>query len=403
MKTSLRPELETNASIDDVISLDESTSIDNVTLSPTHYIEKATTAAKSYLPTSAGDAVERLGSTVGEVANIASKKVTDNVQYATNKASQTRVRASSFLGTISDTIKRSGTVTSRDDLDSPRGERPPTPQYLNNDSFAYEEEPSNMVDAKSASTSSEDVRVDQRSIVDSMSIPDMEAVGLDLDNEASGADTTDTSNSSSSNKMATPGNMDKEEELCQLVINILFTIMWRGQSGKKDDIEIKEAAKERGSVIACINMFALSNNNELYMSHVVLKRRIVELCVQAVLADMKDSSTDGVRNTALAEHVMQWAYDLIVLDPYARFSRKVSESLLDGLLGLMEAFVVFAEGDLHWDAMAKMALDILLHCAEKSTDNLEICTMATAKLHALVQTRMSSSVEENGFLMFRYV
>ncbi len=382
----MSPELETSVSIDDVIAVGDSESLDNVTLSPTHYIEKATSAAKNYLPTAAAGTVDLLGSTVSEVADKATKKVTDNVHYAKTK---TRERASSFLGTISDTIKRSGTISSRDDLDSPR---PPTPQYLSSDSFAYEEEASNLGDAKSASTSSEDVRGDQRSnTLDSVSIPDMEVVGFDLDNDL-------VANDSTRDKALE----DKEEELCQLVVNILFTLMWRGQSAKKD-VEIKEAAKERGSVIACINMLALNNNNELYMSHVVLKRRIVEQCVQAVLADMKDPNADGVRNTALAEHVMQWAYDLVVLDLYGNFNRKVSESLLDGLLGIMEAFVVFAEGDLHWDGMAKMALDILLHCAEKSKDNLEICTMATAKLHALVQTRMSSTVEENGFLMSRYV
>ena len=35
----------------------------------------------------------------------------------------------------------------------------------------------------------------------------------------------------------------------------------------------------------------------------------------------------------MAEDVMQWAYDLIVLDPYGNFNRKVSETLLDGILG----------------------------------------------------------------------
>ena len=38
--------------------------------------------------------------------------------------------------------------------------------------------------------------------------------------------------------------LDKEEELCGLVINVLFTVMWRGAS----------QPKERGSVIASINM-----------------------------------------------------------------------------------------------------------------------------------------------------
>ena len=42
----------------------------------------------------------------------------------------------------------------------------------------------------------------------------------------------------------------QEEELCQLVVNVLFTIMWRGKPGFPSD----DVIKERGQVIACINM-----------------------------------------------------------------------------------------------------------------------------------------------------
>ena len=56
------------------------------------------------------------------------------------------------------------------------------------------------------------------------------------------------------------------------------------------------------------------------------------------------------------------------------------------ILGLTETLMVFSEGkeDLEWGEMAKMAFDILLCCAEKAIQDMEICTMATAKLHALV-------------------
>ena len=73
---------------------------------------------------------------------------------------------------------------------------------------------------------------------------------------------------------------------------------------------------------------------------------------QAVLSDLRSSSGgatgDGgaaaaVTNlAALAEHVIQWAYDLIVLDPSkGPFRKKVTGSLLDGILGLLESLMVF--------------------------------------------------------------
>ena len=99
---------------------------------------------------------------------------------------------------------------------------------------------------------------------------------------------------------------------------------------------------------------------------------------------------------------MENAYDLVVLDDHEDFSKKVSETLLDGILGILDGFVVFQEGqtDAEWNEMAKMAFDILLVCA-KNTKDLEFCAIATAKLHSLVQTRLESSTEETGFLIYR--
>ena len=100
--------------------------------------------------------------------------------------------------------------------------------------------------------------------------------------------------------------------------------------------------------------------------------------------------------------MMENSYDLVVLDDHEDFSKKVSEALLDGILGILDGFVVFQEGqsDVEWGEMAKMAFDILLACTENTKD-LEFCAIATAKLHSLVQTRLESSTEETGFLIYR--
>ena len=82
---------------------------------------------------------------------------------------------------------------------------------------------------------------------------------------------------------------------------------------------------------------------------------------------------------------------------------------MDGLLGLLESLAVFQEGsgqpDREWSDMAKMAFDILLTCASAaecgSRTDPELCAMAAAKLHALVQTRRESSGEENAYLIYR--
>ena len=67
--------------------------------------------------------------------------------------------------------------------------------------------------------------------------------------------------------------------------------MWRGNRGNATS-KSEAAGKDRGCVIACINMLGLDNNNELYRSHIELKRKMVELCIQAVLADMKEPNAN---------------------------------------------------------------------------------------------------------------
>jgi hypothetical protein len=45
-----------------------------------------------------------------------------------------------------------------------------------------------------------------------------------------------------------------------------------------------------------------------------------------------------------------------------------------------------------------MVLGILLSCSANS--NLELCAMATAKLHALIQTRNMKDPEEGAYLLY---
>ena len=70
----------------------------------------------------------------------------------------------------------------------------------------------------------------------------------------------------------------------------------------------------------------------------------VELCVQGILSDIRGDLPPSPQSTSQAEHVMRWVYDLVVLDPHGNFGKKVSESLLDGILNLLECLYVFQEG-----------------------------------------------------------
>ena len=71
--------METSVSVDDVISLDESVSIDSVgTLSPTHYIEKATNVAMSYLP-STNEVIDQVANRATVAKDVAQNIAADTV------------------------------------------------------------------------------------------------------------------------------------------------------------------------------------------------------------------------------------------------------------------------------------------------------------------------------------
>ena len=466
VKRMVKPELEQSiVSIDqDVICFDENISFLDHEFSPTHLVEKAarstglseetvekmgcvTTNATKTVNATTTKAKEKVSDTVLKTQGIVShahdklwaNKLTDKV-YSTIDYTLESIKKSTGSGThtpVDNTKSCYDSVSMNSDSQAvelqrtgrEKSPRASTPNFMlenpslsrfeifdvggidiDTESFCFLQR--SELKSTASGTSSEDVSV-RGEIAESQKI-------LHGDRMQSSSPTPSTTTMTSeiadeidnTRQIFTPNpknseNLEhQEEELCQLVINILFTVMWRGRPGFPSD----DVVKERGQVIACINMLGL--NNELYRSHVDLKRRIVELCVQAVLADLRGNENAVSTNSASAEHVMQWAYDLIVLDTYGNFGKKVTEILLDGILGLLECLLVFQEGggghaqkteqqEVEWEAMGKMAFDILLKCAEYHSNEFEICAMATAKLHALVQTRNSSSVEENAYLIYR--
>ncbi|GAB6029770.1 Neurobeachin-like protein 1 [Chamberlinius hualienensis] len=177
---------------------------------------------------------------------------------------------------------------------------------------------------------------------------------------------------------------DAEDELCQLVCNITYLVMWRGITGSD-----KRAWRERGQVFTCINILALSNH--LYRSHLEIKRRVLEMMLNAAVFDLKEAGQANAYCTENAMVVMKWTFDFIVIDSSRDYNKKLSGKLLDGILALLDTLMVLEEhphGD-DWTDMAQMGVRILLECA--TSDNLEICSMATPKLHTLIQTRLTWS------------
>ncbi|XP_050525286.1 neurobeachin-like protein 2 [Daktulosphaira vitifoliae] len=187
---------------------------------------------------------------------------------------------------------------------------------------------------------------------------------------------------------------NKEKDLCSFVENILFVVMWRGVN-----IHNNNCWKERGQVMACINMISL--NNMLYCSHLELKLHILEKAVEAVLSDFYDSGSTLECDHAKTENISQLfglVYDLVVLDPSPNFDKKCSVKLLDGCIKLIESLAVFSDDqEQNSKDIVMKVYGILLSCS--SSSNMDICAMATVKLHTILQTNNKSVVEIECYLL----
>lgn len=149
--------------------------------------------------------------------------------------------------------------------------------------------------------------------------------------------------------------------------------------------------------MACINLLGL--NNELYCSHLTLRLRILEMGVQAALIDLGESGPQNLIHQQNAAQLLRMVYDLVVLDPNEDDSKKCSTKLLDGVLAILDALMVFQQASLDdWHEMTKLCLGLLLKCSHNPDP--DIVAMATAKLHGILQTRNSQDPQEIGYLIY---
>ncbi|XP_055846151.1 neurobeachin-like protein 1 isoform X1 [Episyrphus balteatus] len=187
-------------------------------------------------------------------------------------------------------------------------------------------------------------------------------------------------------------DVDMEEQLVYLVTNILFSIFWKGVSN-----ENPQCWKERGQVLGCINLLAL--NNELIASHLSLRLRILEMAVEASLSDLAEHGHQTLINQENASQILRMVYDLVVLGSNEDESKKCSTKLLDGVLALLDALMVFQQSTSDdWSDMIRLCLGLLLKCSHHP--NPGVVAMATAKLHAILQSRNSEDPAEMAYLLF---
>ncbi|KAK3083537.1 hypothetical protein FSP39_025014, partial [Pinctada imbricata] len=191
-------------------------------------------------------------------------------------------------------------------------------------------------------------------------------------------------------KIYVKDNPERTEELCQNLLIVLLTIMWRGVEGS-DEADWKE----RGQVFSWIDR--ICEGHVLIRSPVEIKRRLLEMMIHSSASDIRETAQalaapmENAMELVRLVHCFMISFDGTDTELY-------SERLIEDLMGLLDNLAVWdVESDGGWKEMARLGLSLLIHYASQS--DIELCAIATAKLHVLVQTKLISSSAEASFLI----
>ncbi|XP_021366386.1 neurobeachin-like protein 1 isoform X2 [Mizuhopecten yessoensis] len=195
-------------------------------------------------------------------------------------------------------------------------------------------------------------------------------------------------------------NIERAEELSQNLLIILLSIMWKGVEGSD-----KAAWKERGQVFSWIDRIA--ETHELLRSPTELKRRLLEMMLHSCTSDIRDAgqavagpTENAIELVRLVRHFMQADMNLLSHADDKFTERESSEGsfLIEDTMTLLDILSVWdVESDGGWKEMARLGLNLLILFAKHP--NLELCAVATAKLHNLVQTKLISSSAEASYII----
>ncbi|XP_052080874.1 neurobeachin-like protein 1 isoform X2 [Mytilus californianus] len=290
-----------------------------------------------------------------------------------------------------------------DNVSIPSPKSPVTPMYLNHiDDF---------------NSSSEDLRLRSMSRSSTASLEDLNSSrrSQDRDSRISGFSINgpvdmNASISSISDSRRSSGNLQNEElqqaldnlgiqsylkdsgerleEVCQNIIVILLMIMTKGVEESNT-----EAWKERIQVFTWIDRIA--ENNELIRPAIDLKRRLFEMLVEANATEIRESGQALAGPSENARELIKFVRYFMLTEPS---DDKFSVTLIEDVMSLMDNLAVWdVESDGGWKEMARLGLNLLILYGQ--FPDVELCAVAAAKLHMLVQTKLISSSAEASYLI----
>uniref|UniRef100_A0A8C8SSA1 Neurobeachin-like protein 2 n=1 Tax=Pelusios castaneus TaxID=367368 RepID=A0A8C8SSA1_9SAUR len=194
--------------------------------------------------------------------------------------------------------------------------------------------------------------------------------------------------SNTSNPQQTP-----EEELCNLLTNIIFSVTWRGVEGWDD-----AAWKERGQVFSVLTK--LGTACELVRPPDEIKRSLLEMMVESALTDIKEAAPAALPSLAQnALKLLRLLQDFLFSEGQsnpALWSEKIYEGV-NSLLDKLGVWYHLANGTSDLKEMAQIGLRVLI--GYSALEEAQLHSLAYVKLHSLLQTASAPQKEEACYLL----
>ncbi|NWT48683.1 NBEL2 protein, partial [Chroicocephalus maculipennis] len=184
-----------------------------------------------------------------------------------------------------------------------------------------------------------------------------------------------------------------EEELCNLLTNIVFSVTWRGVEGWDD-----AAWRERGQVFSVLTK--LGTACELVRPPDEIKRSLLEMMLESALTDLKESgptTLPGLTHNALK--LLRLLQDFLFSEGHnnqALWSEKIYEGV-SSLLDKLGVWYHLANGTSDLKEMAQTGLRILVGYIMLQDPQLH--SLAYVKLHSLLQTASAPKKDEACYLL----
>ncbi|KAM9352743.1 neurobeachin-like protein 2 [Symphorus nematophorus] len=187
-----------------------------------------------------------------------------------------------------------------------------------------------------------------------------------------------------------------EEELCNLLTNIVFSVLWSrsGLDGPEDVVW-----RERGQVFSVLTK--LGSSCQLVRPPDDIKRSLLEMMLESSLSDLRDAQGVVLPFCPSLVRLLRLLQDFLFAegtDNHALWSEKIFEGVVN-LLDKLKAWhsTPGSPGNTELKEMAQIGLRIITGYIQQQHPT--VCEMAFVKLHSLLQTMLCLSWEEVCFLL----